>query len=98
MICHRCKAEIAVNGRPMRSDVCISCGSDLKACLNCNLYDQFSPNQCREPYSDPVRDKEKANFCDFFQPNQKRNDPFGSPPKSKADQAREAFNNLFKKS
>ncbi len=25
-------------------------------------------NQCAEPQADPVLDKERANFCDFFRP------------------------------
>ena len=28
-------------------------------------------NACREPIADPVTDKERANFCDYFKPRPK---------------------------
>jgi hypothetical protein len=96
MLCHRCGGEIALSGKVSRLDSCTKCDSDLHVCLNCNFFDPFAPNQCREPQAELVRDKEKANFCDYFTPNQKRgaSTPAG---KSKTDEARDAFKNLFKK-
>jgi hypothetical protein len=91
MICHSCGTE--VEGRIYRSDECPSCGADLHCCLNCNNYDPAAHNQCREPQAEWVSDREKANFCDFFTPNKLVS---GGRSKS-SDQARKAFENLFKK-
>lgn len=33
----------------------------------CTFYDQNSYNDCREPSADRVVEKEKSNFCDYFQ-------------------------------
>ncbi len=43
------------------------CGADLKVCLNCRHYDPAAVHQCRESIHQPVQDKDRGNFCDFFQ-------------------------------
>jgi hypothetical protein len=35
--------------------------------MNCQYYDEFSPNKCSESRADWVPDKQKANFCQFFE-------------------------------
>jgi hypothetical protein len=85
-----------VEGKVARGDACPKCHSDARVCLNCNFFDQFAPNQCREPQAEVVRDREKANFCEFFTPSAKRG--AAGQQRSKADEARSAFDNLFKKS
>ena len=56
-----------------RASVCLSCEVDLKVCLNCSFYDEAFYQQCRESEAELVRDKEGANFCDFFKPSKKTN-------------------------
>lgn len=97
MLCFRCQKEIAIVGKVSRLDSCPKCHSDLHVCLNCSFYDPFAHKQCREPATEVVRDKEKANFCEYFSPSQKTAID-GLAPKSKSDEARNAFDNLFKKS
>lgn len=63
--CFSCKREIEAV-RPGRRDVCDFCGVDLKVCLNCSFYDAAMPDGCREPASERIMDKDRANFCDFF--------------------------------
>lgn len=46
---------------------CPHCGQDAHVCKNCEFYDQGSYNDCRETSAEVVREKERANFCDFFQ-------------------------------
>lgn len=65
--CFSCKKEIKFTGKPGRGDSCHSCGSDIKVCLNCRFYDANSYNECREPSADRVVDKDRANFCEFFE-------------------------------
>jgi hypothetical protein len=35
-------------------------------CRNCSFFAPGSHNDCREPGAEPVTDKERANFCEFF--------------------------------
>lgn len=88
--CYSCGAEINAVDRVGRQDTC-DCGVDLHACRNCKFYDESAYNSCRETSADVVRDKEKGNFCDYFEPGDQQGDG-----KSKADllSAAEA---LFKK-
>ncbi len=65
--CFHCKKELTVEGRPGRGDVCPHCGSDLKVCLNCRFYDPTAYNECREPSAERVVEKERANFCEYFE-------------------------------
>ena len=94
MICHHCGTELKVGGYISRSDECPRCSSDVHCCLNCDNYDQHAHNKCREPQAEWVTDREKANFCDFFIPNNLRPT---SAFKSPAADARSAFDSLFKK-
>ena len=63
--CHSCGAEVVALTRIGRRDLC-DCGADLHCCRNCKHHDVFAQNQCHEPGTEPVRDREAGNFCDFF--------------------------------
>ncbi len=75
-----------------RSSVCSSCGKDLKICLNCRFYSPGSHYDCRETISEPVRDKERANFCDYFQPGANTGK---NSSKDSGNNGSDAFNRLF---
>ncbi len=66
-ICFHCQKELALHGAVSRQDQCLHCGSDLHCCLNCKFYDEHGHNKCREPQAEWVSDREKSNFCDYFQ-------------------------------
>ena len=74
-----------------RTTVCSSCGKDLKICLNCKFYSPGSHYDCRETISEPVRDKERANFCDHFQAGSN----FRGETGEKESSAKKAFGDLF---
>ena len=65
-VCHACKKELDVGRDAGRRDECPFCSADLHCCLNCRFYDRAAPKQCREPVAENVKEKAKANFCDFF--------------------------------
>ena len=65
MNCAFCHQEINETRIHIR-DECPACGRDIHICLNCEFYDQDVYRQCRETIKEPVQDKEKANYCDFF--------------------------------
>lgn len=93
-LCHRCGDELRRLDRVSRSDTCPHCGSYLHSCLNCSLHDPSAHNQCREPQSEYVSDREKANFCDFFT---FRESEAGGYREDESDKARKAWEGLFKK-
>ena len=64
--CYACRAEVSELTPIGRRDLCASCGADLHCCRNCRHHDVFAQNQCREPGTEPVRDREAGNFCEYF--------------------------------
>ena len=67
MICWRCQKELSTVQIPQRTEVCPRCGFSLRSCSNCEYYDEVAESRCREPNAGPVEDKERANFCPFYQ-------------------------------
>ena len=51
-----------------RGELCIKCRRDAKACLNCKFHDRHAARECLESQAEIVKDKEKSNFCDWFDP------------------------------
>ena len=37
-------------------------------CLNCKFHDRHANRECLESQAEIVKDKEKSNFCDWFDP------------------------------
>lgn len=64
--CHKCNNEHVFEVKLGFRETCQHCAADLHCCKNCQLYDPGSHNSCRESTSDYVPDKEKANFCGYF--------------------------------
>lgn len=71
---------------------CIQCRADMHVCKNCSFYDPKSYNECRESSADPVKEKERANFCDYFKPSDRTTNL-----NSQADALKAAADALFKK-
>jgi hypothetical protein len=94
-VCHHCERELQLAARIPRTDGCPYCHSDLKCCLNCRLHDRGADNQCREPQAEWVTDKDKANFCEFFEFRERSSGRSGSGPDPGG--ARDAFDSLFSK-
>jgi len=66
--CYKCNNTIEHHDNISRQDSCSNCNFDLKVCLNCTHYDVLKNKECHESatLSEAVKDKEKANFCDYF--------------------------------
>jgi hypothetical protein len=97
--CHRCGSELKIGSAVARTDSCPHCYSDLKCCLNCRLHDPGANNQCLEPQAEWQTDKEKANFCEFFEfrETSSLSQPGMGGAQSGSDRARAALDALFKK-
>lgn len=91
MICWNCKS--LYEGEIFRTTECPSCKKDLHSCRNCRFYKPGSHFDCAETVEDPVTDKEKSNFCDFFKAKDSLEGE--SSGTSKSDEARRAAEALF---
>lgn len=97
LLCWNCSRATGLMGRAARMDSCDNCLADLRCCRGCRHFDPTRRSQCRETISQPVGNKEKSNFCDFFQNRDAFKRPGGvsSEKGDKADR-KSNFDDLFK--
>lgn len=89
--CWNCAADLTARDYGRESG-CLKCGKPTRVCLNCRWYAPSRPNQCEEPVADPVLDKQRANFCSFFEPTAE----LDNADTSSAEDLRKAAEDLFK--
>ena len=102
--CFKCGTPIELE-KVSRRDECTKCGADLRVCLNCAFYAESKANACVEPRVEPVKEKDRANYCDFFRfkegatvsPHAAGVPEMGQKKSGKAE-AEKLWNELFKKS
>ena len=69
ILCYRCGTSLAALSLPIsRRDTCPGCGVHVHVCRMCTSYDSSVPGQCREEDAEEVFEKEKVNFCEWFDP------------------------------
>ncbi len=91
--CYNCGEEIVAPVH--RSTVCSSCGKDVKVCLNCRFYSPGVHWDCRETIPEPVKEKDRANFCGYFSLADTPPSGGHSESKEKKNKAKKAFDDLF---
>jgi hypothetical protein len=64
--CHFCGAAVTIGEPIPRDGECESCRRDLRCCRNCRHWDPRYNNECRETMAEPVEDKTRRNFCEYF--------------------------------
>mgnify|MGYP000917515220 CR=1 FL=1 len=69
MKCFSCGKENIVPGQVGRKDECSQCGADLHSCKCCVHHDPKVYNECKEPQADVVKERDRANFCDYYDPS-----------------------------
>lgn len=94
MHCPHCLKELALDSKIPFRETCPHCVRDLHCCLACVFHDKGCSNECREPQADRVLDKEKANYCEYFQFAKKAVSGQGVDP---AAEAKRRLEELFKK-
>lgn len=91
--CWKCGVELKNLLLPFsRYEECGTCKADLHVCIGCKNYDPLVSDACREDRADFVLDKDKANFCDFFQANTRA---YRKKDNTEARQARAKLAALF---
>jgi hypothetical protein len=88
--CHRCKHVWTTETALGRRDECPSCHSDAKVCLNCRHFDRGAHHECREEQAEWVKEKDRGNFCSYFEPS-----GAVSAAASEAAKARSKLDGLF---
>jgi hypothetical protein len=69
LVCWKCGAPLAGVPLPLsRRAECPACHAELHVCRLCRYYDTRINGQCTEDRAEEVREKERANFCDYFKP------------------------------
>ena len=89
--CWHCGQQLKGNDYA-RENRCPACGRATHACRNCRFYAPGRANECLEPLVERVVDKERPNFCDYFEPAAGS----GGQSTQSAEDLRKAAEDLFK--
>lgn len=93
LVCWKCGASLAALSMPFRRlEVCPECDSELHVCRMCTFYDPNSIDQCTQEDAEEVREKERANFCDYYKP---RTSAYLARDTSQSDAAKNKLDALF---
>ena len=76
---------------------CPKCGFDLHSCKQCEHFDPSSRFECNQPIPDRISPKDKGNDCSFYSMRMMVEKETSSKPAQRPNDARQAFDNLFKK-
>ena len=93
-LCRHCGTRSPLDEPIPREATCEGCGRDLRACVQCRHYDPSFNNSCHETMADPVVEKERRNFCEYFSFSRA---PFTQPAAGadRASAARSKLEGLF---
>jgi len=76
--CWKCGAPLEDMPVPVgRGEYCRACRAEIHVCRMCRFFDRSKAKQCAEPVAEPVQDKERANFCGYYEPVAGRFRPAG---------------------
>jgi hypothetical protein len=92
-VCWRCGTRLEKLSLPLsRLDECPQCEVQVHVCRMCVSFDPSVTRSCTEDDAEDVRDKERANYCDFFKP---RTDAFDAAYAAADRKASEQLDQLF---
>jgi hypothetical protein len=93
LVCWRCGASLDAVPQPLaRESECAQCAAQLHVCRMCQHYEPRWRQGCREERAEDVRERDRANFCDWFTPRPGANVAGGS---DKASAAKSQLDSLF---
>lgn len=76
---------------------CPKCGFELHSCKQCTYFDPSSRFECMQPIPERIARKDARNECTFYSMRVTREKETSTPAAAKPSDARQAFENLFKK-
>lgn len=93
LVCWKCGNSLADLSLPLRRlDECKRCSAELHVCKLCEFYSVTVAKHCRETVAEEVKDKERANFCDYFKPQP---NAYSTSGRDAASQAKSDLDALF---
>jgi hypothetical protein len=76
---------------------CPKCGFELHSCKQCAYFDPGSRFECMQPIPERIPRKDARNECSFYEMRVTREKETSTPASLRPNDARQAFENLFKK-
>jgi predicted RNA-binding Zn-ribbon protein involved in translation (DUF1610 family) len=76
---------------------CPKCGFELHSCKQCMYFDPGSRFECMQPVKERVAKKDARNECGSYEMRVTREKETSTPVSLRPNDARAAFDNLFKK-
>jgi hypothetical protein len=76
---------------------CPKCGFDLHSCKQCEHFDPSNRFECNQPIPERISPKDKRNDCSFYSMRVSLEKETSSKGMARPNDARQAFENLFKK-
>jgi len=93
--CSQCGTVLA-DGMPS-TGLCPKCGFELHSCKQCAYFDPGSRFECMQPVPKRIEKKDARNDCTFYELRVTREKETSTPASLRPNDARQAFENLFKK-
>lgn len=79
------------------SGQCPKCSFELHSCKQCTFFDPSSRFECMQPIKERIARKDARNECSLYSIRVTREKETSTPAAAKPADARQAFENLFKK-
>lgn len=76
---------------------CPKCGFELHSCKQCTYFDPGSRFECMQPVKERIAKKDARNTCELYEIRVTREKETSTPASLRPNDARAAFENLFKK-
>jgi predicted RNA-binding Zn-ribbon protein involved in translation (DUF1610 family) len=76
---------------------CPKCGFELHSCKQCTYFDPSSRFECTQPVPHRIPRKDTRNECTFYSISVRVEKETSTPAQARPADARQAFENLFKK-
>lgn len=76
---------------------CPKCGFELHSCRQCTYFDTSSRFECSQPIPERIARKDERNDCTFYSMRVRVEKETSTPAAARPTDARQAFENLFKK-
>ncbi|MGB8060893.1 MAG: hypothetical protein WCF26_03290 [Candidatus Sulfotelmatobacter sp.] len=92
--CSQCGTVL--QGMPS-DEKCPKCGFELHSCKQCTYFDPGSRFECMQPVKERIAKKDTRNECTLYEMRVTREKETSTPASLRPNDARAAFENLFKK-
>jgi predicted RNA-binding Zn-ribbon protein involved in translation (DUF1610 family) len=93
--CSQCGTLLESLGKPVGQ--CPKCGFELHSCKQCSYFDTSSRFECTRPIPERIPRKDQRNDCAFYSIRVMVEKETSTPKALRPNDARQAFENLFKK-